>query len=178
MSDHTTETRRRLLLLRHAKSGWDDPALSDHDRPLSARGRAAAPRIGAHMERAGYAPSLVLCSSSRRTQETFERLRPALPAAPALEVVPELYLASPGTLLSCIEAVVDTEAAVLVIAHNPGIAELASALSRRGPPALRRRLRHKYPTGALAVFDSSAPTWQGADYELVDFACPRDLPDA
>jgi phosphohistidine phosphatase len=69
---------KRLFLLRHAKSSWDDPGLDDHDRPLAPRGRRASGLIAEHLRRARIGPVLVLCSSARRTRETLERAMPAL----------------------------------------------------------------------------------------------------
>ena len=70
------EPTRRLLLLRHAKSSWDDPALADHDRPLAPRGRRAAKRMGAHLRDEQVEISLVLCSSATRARQTLERVEP------------------------------------------------------------------------------------------------------
>ncbi|USQ70926.1 histidine phosphatase family protein [Roseomonas mucosa] len=72
---------RRLLLLRHAKSSWDDPALSDHARPLNSRGRKAAAAVAQLFHRLNLAPDLVLVSSARRTLQTLEALSPS-PASP------------------------------------------------------------------------------------------------
>jgi phosphohistidine phosphatase SixA len=69
-----TQPARRLYLLRHAKSSWDEPALADHDRPLAARGRRAGELLAEHVRRARIAPQLVLCSSSARTRETLATL--------------------------------------------------------------------------------------------------------
>ena len=177
MGGERTRVLRRLLLLRHAEAAGGKPDLADHDRTLARRGRAAATRIGAYMASRGYVPSQVLCSSSRRTQETFECLVPALGATPELEVLPDLYLASPGTLMSCIKSAPDAATTLLVIAHNPGIAVLASELAVRGEPALRARVGAQFPTAALAVFASDSPGWRTFESELIDFACPRDLPE-
>ncbi|MBE0695045.1 MAG: histidine phosphatase family protein, partial [Aquamicrobium sp.] len=70
---------RTLLLLRHAKSSWDDPALDDFDRPLARRGREAAPRMGREMARRGWLPDLALVSSSLRTRQTWALVAPELP---------------------------------------------------------------------------------------------------
>ena len=67
---------RQLLLLRHAKSSWDDPGLSDHARPLNARGRRAAAAIAGAMRELRLSPDLVLVSSARRTLQTLEALTP------------------------------------------------------------------------------------------------------
>ena len=175
MSDPASRPTRRLLLLRHAKSDWDESGLADHERPLSRRGRRAAAKIGTYMAGTGYTPGLVLCSSSRRTQETFERLRPRLLEDPVLEVLDDLYLASPDTLLSCIAAAPSDQRELMVIAHNPGIAALAGTLAETGDTVLRGRLRKRYPTGALAVFASGSDGWHLPEAELIDFVCPRDL---
>ena len=77
---------RRLLLLRHAKSSWDDPALSDHARPLNSRGRKAAAAVAQLFHRLTLAPDLVLVSSARRTLQTLEALSP-LPGQPRIEAM-------------------------------------------------------------------------------------------
>ncbi|HEY5874729.1 MAG TPA: histidine phosphatase family protein, partial [Ilumatobacteraceae bacterium] len=92
--------RRDLLLLRHAKSAWNDPSLSDHDRPLAPRGETAVRRIRDHFVRAGYRPDVVLCSSARRTVDTLEGIRTALPKRTTIGVSDELYLADVDTLLT------------------------------------------------------------------------------
>ncbi len=83
---------RQLLLLRHAKSSWDDPRLSDHARPLNARGRRAARAMAAAMRDLGLAPDVVLVSSARRTLQTLEALGP-LEGPPLIEPMDDLYLA-------------------------------------------------------------------------------------
>jgi phosphohistidine phosphatase len=65
---------KRLYLLRHAKSSWENPTLADHDRPLAPRGRRASRAIVEYLRRQRIAPRLVLCSSSQRTRETLERI--------------------------------------------------------------------------------------------------------
>ena len=73
----STVTRRRLYLLRHAKSSWKDEGLADHDRPLARRGRRAAKAIARHLREQGVEPELVLCSTARRARETLEAKFPA-----------------------------------------------------------------------------------------------------
>src|SRR5689334_6927644 len=85
---------KRLYLLRHAKSSWEDESLADHDRPLSARGRRAAYAVGRYLREHGIEPELVLCSSSTRTRETLARI------GLSGQVEPGLYGASAGELLT------------------------------------------------------------------------------
>jgi phosphohistidine phosphatase len=119
---------RRLYLLRHAKSSWDDPALPDSERPLAPRGRRDAKRIGKHLGRLGITPALVLCSSAVRTQETLDLIRPALAEA-AVQIEEQLYGASSETMLERIRDVPDEVGSLLLIGHNPGLHDLALASS-------------------------------------------------
>ena len=116
---------RQLLLLRHAKSSWDDPALSDHARPLSARGRRAAAAMAVAMRELGLQPDLVLVSSARRTLQTLEALTPFDDNA-LIEPMDSLYLAPVSLLMEGLRKVPETVRSALVIGHNPGLHELAS----------------------------------------------------
>lgn len=160
---------KRLLLLRHAKSSWDDPALADHDRPLAPRGRKASKLIRAHLRRQPLQVSLVLCSSARRAQETLELI--ALPGP--IEVERELYGASADQLLARLHRLSDELEAVMLIGHNPAIQELAVGLLADGSALAER----KFPTGALATLTFGGP-WQGLEpgqAELAAFVTPREL---
>jgi phosphohistidine phosphatase len=170
------EPLRSLLLLRHAKSSWDDSSRDDHDRPLDERGRRTAALLGAFLAERGPGPDLVLCSSARRTVETFERLRPLLPSEPDVEIERGLYLARRDELLERVAEVPDTRACVLLIGHNPGIEELARFLARRAPGSARESIPLKFPTAALAAFRVTGG-WERVaeevDFEL--FVRPKDL---
>jgi len=171
---------RQLLLLRHAKSSWDDPRLSDHARPLNARGRRAAQSIAAAMRDLGLAPDLVLVSSARRTLQTMEALTP-FEGSPLVEPMDDLYLAGWTSLLDVLRRLPETVRRVLVIGHNPGLHELALALAgpagmATGGPALER-LAAGYPTGALSEFAIAVP-WrllEGGSGRLTRFLTPADL---
>jgi phosphohistidine phosphatase len=164
-----------LYLLRHAKSSWSDPTLADHERPLSPRGRRDAKRIADHLLRLGIAPALVLCSTSRRTRETLDLVRPALDAA-TVSLEPELYAASAETLLERLHAVPEEVSSLMLIAHNPGLEELALLVASDGPEL--GRLETKFPTAALATLTLPRATWQRlseADAVLAAFVVPKDL---
>jgi phosphohistidine phosphatase len=164
---------RTLHLLRHAKSSWDDPALPDRERPLAPRGVRDAKRIAKHLRRLGVAPELVLCSSAVRTRETLELVRPALAVVP-VSIEDGLYGASSETLLERLRTVPDEVGSVLLIAHNPGLQDLALALASSGTD--RERLEAKFPTAALATL--ALPSWSGlspGDAELVDYVGPKQL---
>ncbi|MEX2643611.1 MAG: histidine phosphatase family protein [Acetobacterales bacterium] len=168
---------KTLYLLRHAKSDWGGPGLEDHERPLNARGREAARRMGRHIAGLQPQPALVLCSSSVRTRETWALLGAALPDQPAIGFESGLYLASPRDILACINRIEDEPEAALVIGHNPGMEDLAQALPAGGDRAAMERVRTKYPTAALATFTFDC-RWRDLDFglaELNGFVRPKDL---
>jgi phosphohistidine phosphatase len=167
----------RLLVLRHAKSSWDDPALADHDRPLAPRGVRAAALLRDHFAHVAVAPDLVLCSSARRTVQTWEGIADAFPPDVRVSVEGELYGASDDHLLGRLCLVPEAVRCVLVIGHNPGVEDLCSGLVGAGDPGLQARLETKFPTGAVATFVVPVP-WDELQWgiaELIGFVVPRDL---
>jgi phosphohistidine phosphatase len=143
-------TVHRLLLVRHAKSSWDQPDVADHDRRLAPRGRRAATALGEHLRGLAEPPDLVLCSSAARTVETLKRIRQALPADTSIEVDEALYAADADELLAHLRDVPTTVTCVLLIGHNPGIGDLAVMLAGHGDRAARAAMAAKFPTAALA----------------------------
>ena len=177
---------RQLLLLRHAKSSWDDPTQPDHARPLNPSGRHAAAAMRTAIRELGLTPDVVLVSSARRTLQTLEALAP-WDETPIIEPMNGLYLATAPQILTLIRGMADTVRSLMVVAHNPGLHDLAltlagaHAMSSNGN--MTRRLAEGFPAGALAEF-TIARVWrdlgegrgEGAG-RLVRFLCPRDLPE-
>ena len=167
---------RRLLILRHAKSDWPD-GVPDEERPLSPRGRAAAPRMGAYLAREGLAPDLALVSPARRTAETWELVRAALGPVEA-RTDGRLYAASAADLLEVVREAPADAGTVLLVGHNPGVQDLARRLIGEGARDAVARLVAKYPTAALAVVAFSAPDWGSVAPgrgRLARYVTPRDL---
>ena len=166
---------RRLLLIRHAKSSWEDASLSDRERPLAGRGRKAAERMGAHLRSEGLRPDVVLSSPSMRTRETLELLE----FSPAeVTYLDELYGASAGDLLASAREVRDDADVVAVVGHNPGIQDLSIELARDDAAEEAVRLRQKFPTCAVAIFDVDG-AWRDVTagrVRLASFVVPKDLP--
>ncbi len=174
---------RQLLLLRHAKSSWDDPSLPDHARPLNARGRHAAQAMAAAMRDLGLAPDVVLVSSARRTLQTFEAIAP-FPDSPMVEPMDDLYLAPWPRLVDLLRRAPETARSVMLIGHNPGLQDLALALVGAGgmtgsAAVAARRLAEGFPTCALAEFAIATPWHDLAEGggRLVRFLAPADLPE-
>ena len=154
MTPRGLDKRRQLVLVRHAKSSWEDPAVADHDRPLANRGRKALGRMSAHLEDEHIRPDVVLCSSARRTRETLDGIRPSLGKHVRIEIENGLYDAGLDDLLTRLQTIDDSTRSVLVIGHNPGLAELVELLSAHDPAPSDP---HEVPTGAIAVFTFAGP---------------------
>lgn len=167
---------KTLFLLRHAKAARGDGALPDAERPLAERGRGDAQRLAAFLRRRRLRPAAVLCSPSLRTRQTLHLIGPALSDAPvALE--PRLYEATAGTLLSLLAATPAEVASVLLVGHNPGLADLALLLAGSGKSGPLGRMAEKYPTGALAILTHPG-AWTALApgcCKLEEFVRPADL---
>ncbi|WP_095202566.1 SixA phosphatase family protein [Mesorhizobium carmichaelinearum] len=167
---------RQLLLLRHAKSSWDDTALDDFDRPLAQRGLNAARLIGRELAARDWLPDQVLVSSALRTRDTWRLVAAELPMHPRVAFVDALYDASAADILSQIHKVEPSSACLAVVGHNPGLEDLAKQLAGSGSETkTRKRLEEKFPTAALArfVFDGD---WSGlSSGRLTHCLRPKDL---
>ena len=160
-----------LVLIRHAKSDWGDSGLRDHARPLAARGRHDAPRMGAWLAAGGYVPQLVLCSDAVRTRETLALMQPEWAEAPEIRHAATLYAAPPRQLLAALQGVRPRR--VALVAHNPGIGRLAADLAAEAPAHPRF---HDYPTCAVTVLQFDARDWAASDKgRVAAFAIPADL---
>ncbi len=151
----TSDATRRLILLRHAKSDWPD--VPDRDRPLAKRGRRDAPRIGRWLHEHGYQPDVVVVSAATRTRQTWDLVAPELGGSPAVHFEPRAYAASALTLLYLAQELPARYRTALLIAHNPGLSELATSLA--APPESDSATNNgprpavSLPTAAVAVFD-------------------------
>lgn len=169
---------KTLYLMRHAKSDWGDPGLDDHDRPLDPRGERAAAVMGVYFAQREYHPTLVLCSSARRTRQTLESLLGRLPGDPELAIEERIYLASCGQLLTRIQEVDDSQPRVLLLGHNPDLAQLARTLAGSGERKPLERLAAGFPTAALAVCEFDLDSWRDlgpGSGRLLAYATPKDL---
>ena len=171
----------RILLLRHAKSSWDHPGLSDHDRPLAPRGERAAPAMGAHIAGTDLRIDRIVSSTAVRALTTARHFREAFDPRLSLTSRRDLYHADERTLLEIgmEEAGGDSDARILLVGHNPGMHDLALLLSGSGEPDAVARLRAKFPTGALAEFDLPGPAMENIRPDrgwLIRFVRPKDLP--
>lgn len=150
---------RRLLLIRHAEAA---AAQSDVDRQLTCGGRAAAAKIGVYLGRTDLAPELALVSPARRTLQTFQEIEVSAGRGIPRLIAPALYNASASAIAAILEDAPAEIEVLLVIGHNPGLADIAQRLSRRGPHDALIRLRAQFPAPSLAVVAFEAPDWREA----------------
>lgn len=168
-----------LMLLRHAKSSWDDPGLGDAERPLTPRGGRAAMAIGATMAERSLVPDHVLCSPARRARETWDLVSGQLDDTVPADIVQDLYDFGDGSaLLNVIRSFEGKARRLMLVGHNPSMENLARRLAVAGDRRLLARLAAKYPTGALAVVAFDGEDWPEAGSSpgtLMHFIRPRDL---
>ena len=161
---------KELLILRHAKSSWKEPGLTDHDRPLNGRGRRDAPRIGRLVRDTEILPDVILCSTARRARQTVELLVEASSCTAEVHSDRGLYLAGPDGYLELSSALPERWERAMVVGHNPGLEELVTLLT--GEDAT-------LPTAALARVGLAIESWSelagGAGGQLLRLWIPREL---
>ena len=162
---------KRLTLVRHAKSSWNQLGLKDSERPLSERGQRDAPAMGARLAGRGAPPSLIIASSAVRAQATARLIATAFGySQDAVSVEPALYLASPEQLLEVVAAQHDAHPHLLVVAHNPGLTDLVNQL-------LPELALPNVPTTGVIALEYPIERWAdvfGAKPELAYFDYPKN----
>jgi phosphohistidine phosphatase len=121
---------RTLLLVRHAKSSWDDPALADKLRPLNDRGLHDAPQMGKRLAKQGIAPDLILSSPAERALKTAQLIAEKVGYSPAdIAIDDRLYDTTSGVLLSVIQGLDAKVHSAMLVGHNPMMLELVERLT-------------------------------------------------
>ncbi len=171
---------KRLTLLRHAKSGWDDQALRDFDRPLNAKGLRAARTMGEYCRREGFTWDHIVSSPAVRCVETLDGFWEGYGRALRPVWDRRVYLASCMNLLDVLHDVPETAESVLLSGHNPGLEDLVLMLVPDDGAELRDSLEEKFPTASVAVmtFDTAWADLAQRGAELKSFRRPRDLDPA
>jgi phosphohistidine phosphatase len=161
---------KTLLLLRHAKSNWDNPSLRDFDRPLAGRGKRDAPRVGRALKESGPAPDLIVSSPAARARETVEAVIKSAGFTAPLRFDESIYDASVAELMRVIRGLPDDSSCVLMVGHNPGFEGLVYRLAGAS---------ERMTTAALATIEFQVDRW--ADVEdgrgrLLRLLTPGQLP--
>jgi phosphohistidine phosphatase len=161
---------KSLIVLRHAKSSWTDPELTDQERPLKKRGRKASVLIGDFLRDQRLKPDLVLCSTARRAVETVELVLETAGFDVETKYDDRLYLATPTLCVEVVAEVDSRKKRVLLVGHNPGLEDLLNRLTG---------VRELMPTAALAEISCPVEKWSGLatkrDCTLERLVRPREL---
>ena len=161
---------KTLLLLRHAKSSWNQPELHDHDRPLNKRGKKEAPLVGKYLKDNDLLPDLIISSTARRARQTVEMVAEAAGYTGEIRWLDELYAAPPEEYLSALATLPESYHCVMMVGHNPGLEELVALLTEE---------EESLTTAAMAQVDLSVAAWSEVGMEtegnLVNIWRPREL---
>lgn len=149
-----------LYLVRHAKSSWDQPRLSDFDRPLNDRGKRDAPRMGKRLKQRGIHPALILSSPAKRAVSTSRRLADAINYDRTnIETDPAMYHADEEDILSVVHRLDRKLISVMIVGHNPGLTDFANSLSRNQEPVIRN-----IPTCGIVAFSFAIDEWKAVTF--------------
>ena len=161
---------KTLLILRHAKSSWNYPELSDYDRPLNGRGKRDAPRMGKHLRQEGLIPDRILTSSAKRARKTANKVAKACGYTGKVKKLEALYDTVPGVYFETLQALPNKHQRVMVVGHNPTMEQLVSHLTG----SVKRM-----PTAALAHIELPIENWEALNLYtkgvLVNLWTPKTL---
>jgi phosphohistidine phosphatase len=163
---------KQLLLIRHGKSDWDHPGLTDHDRPLNERGLRDAPHMAAALMQRGVKPDLIVSSTAVRAATTARMIAGAMGySSEDILEVPGLYLAPPAVILRIVQQLDESAGTVMIFGHNPGMHEAVNAFSGDGDVT-------DFPTLAVARLEFGEEHWGLVEWtaaQLVELIMPRHL---
>ena len=148
---------KTLLIMRHAKSSWNYPERSDYDRPLNARGKRDAPRMGKHLRQEGLIPDRILTSSAKRARKTASKVAKACGYTEKVKKLDALYDTVPGVYFEVLQALPDKYQRVMVCGHNPTMEQLVNYLTED----IKRM-----PTAAIAYIELPIQHWNALDLHI------------
>lgn len=163
---------KTLYLVRHAKSSWSDPSLSDRERPLNKRGRRTAPDMGSRLAVKGHQPDLIISSPAKRARMTAKTIAKALNYDKSEIVTDEsMYFLGVGGMLTMLEGVDDRYQKVMIVGHNPAMTSLLNSLCDASVDNM--------PTCAVAVIGYNMTSWsalRSSEGDLLDYDFPKNMP--
>jgi phosphohistidine phosphatase len=160
---------KTILILRHAKSSWKHPELSDHDRPLNKRGKREGPQVGEHLRAQGLQPDIILSSTAVRAQATAQAAAEGCGYEGEIRYIPDLYRADIEDFMGILQGLEEAVNTVMVVGHNPDLEMLLSFLTEED---------ESLPTAALAQVELPIESWRELDPDkrgkLVHLWAPRE----
>lgn len=169
---------KRLAVLRHAKSSWDDANLDDFDRPLNDRGWKAAQLMGRELKHHAMRFDLVLASTAARVRETIDGVQEQFDFAAPTKFDQQIYLASKEMLFGLIRDLADPVERPLLVGHNPGLERLLTLLTSDDDHGLRDRVTEKFPTCAFALIELPVRRWadvKPGNGRIAELILPKEL---
>lgn len=168
---------KTLYIVRHAKSSWDDPDLSDFDRPLSARGKRDAPRMGKRLKEKDLTPDCVISSPARRAHSTAKRICKVLDFdRDKIKTDRGLYHASEETMLSIVQDIKNKYNTVFIVGHNPGLTDFVNLLMHEDTGYFIANV----PTCGIAALSFDVDSWKDVDWKkgkVLFFDYPKSADD-
>jgi len=166
---------KTLYIVRHAKSSWEDDALSDFERPLNERGKRDAPRMGKRLKEKDLHPDVMISSSARRAFSTAKIIATAL-NYPEARIVEEkkLYHANEDVMLSLLKHLNDRNNTVMIFGHNPGLTDFANSLSEK------KWVTDNIPTSGVIAFELPIKLWNEITFgsgKVLFFDYPKSRED-
>lgn len=160
---------KTIVFVRHAKSAWDQPQLTDHERPLAPRGLNAAPKMAVRLADLAISVDVILCSTSRRTRQTFSLMSSVLcEHATSVSFLDSLYAADADTILAHILSLPNSARTCCVIGHNPGLTKLLQRMTSAGIDNV--------PTCGIAVVECHVDQWVDVqEGTLRSFMTPKQM---
>lgn len=159
---------KRILILRHAKSSWTDPNLSDLERPLNERGLRTAPFMGKLIVERGLSPAAIISSPAKRARQTAELVVNEIGVETNLSFDDRIYEASPNALRIVVSETSNDLTSVMIVGHNPGIEGFIRHLTGK---------IESMPTAALAVIDLNIESWKEINHDtgsLITIIRPKE----
>ena len=158
---------KRLFIIRHAKSSWDDSTLDDFNRPLNERGLKSAPFMGKLLKEKNISPDAIISSPAKRTTQTAELIAKEIGFSKPITMNPYLYDAYVTTLQETISYIYDDNDTVFLVAHNPGVSALAYMYCD---------MKENLPTCAVVEIEFDCNSWMDVSKEnarLVSYEYPK-----
>lgn len=162
---------KTLLVLRHAKSSWNNAGMGDHERPLNEQGKADAPRMGKLIKAEELTPDLIISSTANRALMTAERVALAADYEEVIQTTRHFYLAPPEVYIHVLNSVSNDHERVMVVGHNGGVEDLVDMLTG---------MWEQMPTAALAQISLPINDWaelsEETEGKLINHWTPKQLP--
>lgn len=161
---------KTLILVRHAKSSWKFPELSDHDRPLNKRGRKNAPEMGKRFADKNIKIDAILSSSAKRALDTARVFQKTINFTRDIDIRKKFFHAYPQTILNEIRSLDNSVQSVMVFGHNPGVTELANELTHSKIQNI--------PTTGMVIIELPIEHWNQLNFgmgKLIEFDYPKKI---